>query len=47
MIATESALYGPTNASGAGITTLMVCSCGQELGSTKRGHCPRCGCSLA
>ena len=40
MIATEAALYGPTNASGSGVTTLMVCSCGQEIGATKRGALP-------
>jgi hypothetical protein len=46
MIASESALYGSTNASGSGVTTLLVCSCGQEIGGTKRLHCPRCGCCL-
>ena len=46
MIASEAALYGSTNASGSGVTTLLVCSCGQEIGATKRLHCPRCGCCL-
>lgn len=46
MIATDTTLSGPTSASGSGVTTLMVCSCGQEIGGTKRGHCPRCGCCL-
>ena len=32
MIATEAALYGPTSASGSGVTTLLVCGCGQEIG---------------
>ncbi len=46
MITTEAALYGASTASGSGATTLIVCSCGQEIGSTKRAHCPRCGCCL-
>ncbi|MCW2848282.1 MAG: hypothetical protein JWR90_2256 [Marmoricola sp.] len=46
MIATEAALYGSSNASGSGVTVLLVCGCGQEIGETKRGHCPRCGCCL-
>ncbi len=46
MIATEAALYGSTNGSGSGVTTWIVCDCGQEIGTTKRAHCPRCGCSL-
>ncbi|MET0998735.1 MAG: hypothetical protein ABWX73_08495, partial [Marmoricola sp.] len=46
MIATEAALYGPPNASGSGVTTVLVCGCGQEIGGTKRAHCPRCGCCL-
>jgi hypothetical protein len=44
MIATEAALYGGSTSGGAGITTLVVCSCGQEIGSSAREHCPRCGC---
>ena len=40
MIATEAALYGPTTASGSGVTTLLVCSCGQEIGATKRAPLP-------
>ena len=47
MIATEAALFGPTTTSGSGVTTVTVCSCGQEIGSTKRAHCPRCGCCLS
>jgi len=46
MIATEAALFGRTSASGSGVTTLLVCGCGQEIGGTKRQHCPRCGCCL-
>jgi hypothetical protein len=46
MIATEAALFGRTSASGSGVTTLLVCGCGQEISSTKRLHCPRCGCCL-
>lgn len=46
MIATEAALYGRHDASGSGVATLLVCSCGQELGTTEREHCPRCGCCL-
>ena len=46
MITTEAALYGSINASGSGISTLLVCSCGQEISTTKRQHCPRCGCCL-
>jgi hypothetical protein len=46
MIATEAALYGRSNASGSGVTTLLVCGCGQEIGTTERLHCPRCGCCL-
>jgi hypothetical protein len=46
MIATQAALYGPTNASGSGVTTVLVCGCGQEISGTKRAHCPRCGCCL-
>jgi len=46
MIATEAALYGRSSASGSGVTTLIVCGCGQEIGVTKRQHCPRCGCTL-
>lgn len=46
MIATEAALYGRSTTSGSGVTTLVVCGCGQEIGTTERRHCPRCGCSL-
>lgn len=46
MIATEAALYGSTNGSGSGVNVWIVCDCGQEIGTTKRAHCPRCGCSL-
>jgi hypothetical protein len=46
MIATEAALYDRSNTSGSGVTTLLVCSCGQEIGSSEREHCPRCGCCL-
>lgn len=44
MIATEAALYGGSISGGAGITTLVVCGCGQEIGDSARDHCPRCGC---
>ncbi len=44
MIATEAALYGGSSSGGAGITTFVVCGCGQEIGSSAREHCPRCGC---
>jgi len=47
MIATEASLYGQTEGSGSGVTTRVVCSCGQEIGANKRQHCPRCGCSLS
>ncbi len=47
MIATEAALYRRTDASGARGTAGIVCGCGQEIGSTKRLHCPRCGCCLS
>jgi hypothetical protein len=47
MIATEAALYGRNTTSGSGVTTLVVCGCGQELDATERQHCPRCGCTLA
>ena len=47
MIATEAALFGRTSASGSGVTTLLVCGCGQEIGGTKRLHCPRCGAALS
>ena len=40
MIATEAALYGRTSASGSGVTTLIVCGCGQEIGTTKRRALP-------
>ena len=40
MIATEAALYGRTSASGSGVTTLLVCGCGQEIGGTKRAPLP-------
>jgi hypothetical protein len=46
MIATETALYGQTNTSGAGAATVLVCGCGQEIGEITREHCPRCGCCL-
>ena len=46
MIATEAALYGPSTSSGSGVSTLRVCGCGQELDTTERRHCPRCGCCL-
>ena len=46
MIATEAALYGSIRTSGSGVSTLMVCSCGQEIGGLTREHCPRCGCCL-
>lgn len=46
MIATEAALYGRTSGSGAGVTTVVVCGCGQEIGGIEREHCPRCGCCL-
>jgi hypothetical protein len=46
MIATETALYRRTDAGGASETTVRVCGCGQEIGTTKRAHCPRCGCCL-
>jgi hypothetical protein len=47
MITTEASLYGQTEGSGSGVTTLVVCDCGQEIGATRRQHCPRCGCSLS
>jgi hypothetical protein len=47
MITTDAALYRRTDAGGAGETRVMVCGCGQEIGSTKRRHCPRCGCCLS
>jgi hypothetical protein len=47
MITTEASLYGQTEGSGSGVTTLLVCSCGQEIGANRREHCPRCGCSLS
>jgi hypothetical protein len=46
MIATEAALYGRSTTSGSGVTSLVVCGCGQEIGTTERRHCPRCGCNL-
>ncbi len=48
MIATEAALSGTTTiTSGSGVTTVQVCRCGQEISTTKREHCPRCGCCLS
>ena len=47
MISTEAALYGSITASGSGVTSLQVCGCGQEIGTTKRVNCPRCGCCLS
>jgi hypothetical protein len=46
MIATDAALYGTRTASGSGVTTVVVCGCGQEIGNNGRLHCPRCGCCL-
>ena len=47
MITSEAALYGSANTSGSGATTtVLVCSCGQEIGTSARAHCPRCGCSV-
>ena len=46
MIATDAALAGTPNASGSGVTKVLVCGCGQEIMGTTRAHCPRCGCCL-
>ncbi len=51
MICTEAALYAPSSpgadtATTPRVTTLLVCSCGQEIGGLRREHCPRCGCCL-
>jgi len=46
-MATKTALDGSTNASASGVTTLSVCSCGQEIDVHRRLYCLRCGCCLS
>ena len=46
MITTDAALYGSGATTATVATEILVCGCGQEIGTSRRAHCPRCGCCL-